>query len=129
MDLIQIGLLILVGTISGILISSIGIGAGLFIIPCLILLGIPLKQGVIIVLILQLLPQTIPAVYNFWKKESITYELVYISVFLLIGNIIGTYYGSMLHTTNIIKKKDFYLSLVVFLFFAAGFITYKHILN
>ena len=55
MKLIQIGLLILVGTISGILISSIGIGAGLFIIPCLILLGIPLKQGVIIVLILQLL--------------------------------------------------------------------------
>ena len=129
MDLIQIGLLILVGTISGILISSIGIGAGLFIIPCLILLGIPLKQGVIIVLLLQLLPQTIPAVYNFWKKESITYELIYISLFLLIGNIIGTYYGSMLHTKNIINEKYFYISLVVFLLFAAAFISCKHILN
>ena len=129
MNLIQIGLILLVGIISGVLISSIGIGAGLFIIPCLILLGIPLKQGVIIVLLLQLLPQTIPAVYNFWKKESITYELIYISVFLLIGNIVGTYYGSMLHTKNIINEKYFYISLVVFLLFAAAFISYKHILN
>jgi uncharacterized membrane protein YfcA len=129
MDLILIGLLILIGTISGTLISSIGIGAGLFIIPCLILLGIPLKQGVIIVLILQLLPQTIPAVYNFWKEESITYELIYISIFLLIGNIIGSYYGSMLHTKNIINEKYLYISLVMFLLFAAAFISCNHILN
>lgn len=129
MDLIPTGLLMLIGTISGILISSIGIGAGLFIIPSLILLGVPLKEGVIIVLILQLLPQTIPAVYNFWKEENITYELIYISIFLLIGNIIGSYYGSMLHTKNIINEKYFYLSLVIFLLFAAAFISCKHILN
>ena len=92
-------------------------------------LGIPLKQGVIIVLILQLLPQTVPAVYNFWKKESITYELIYISLFLLIGNMIVTYYGSMLHTKNIINEKYFYISLVVFLLFAAAFISCKYILN
>ena len=116
-----------VGTITGIFMSTIGVD-GLITVPSLIILGLTLKKAVIIALILQVLPQTIPALYNFWKNNDITRELLIISLFLVIGNFIGTYYGSFIHTQQLFSEYYLYLFFVFFLLFSAGYITHQHLI-
>lgn len=116
-----------VGTITGIFMSTIGVD-GLITVPSLIILGLSLKKAVIIALILQVLPQTIPALYNFWKNNDITRELLIISLFLVIGNFIGTYYGSFIHTQELFSEYYLYLFFVFFLLFSAGYITHQHLI-
>lgn len=116
-----------VGTVTGIFMSTIGVD-GLITVPSLIILGLTLKKAVIIALILQVLPQTIPALYNFWKNNDITRELLIISLFLVIGNFIGTYYGSFIHTQELFSEYYLYLFFVFFLLFSAGYITHQHLI-
>ena len=116
-----------VGTVTGIFMSTIGVD-GLITVPSLIILGLSLKKAVIIALILQVLPQTIPALYNFWKNNDITRELLIISLFLVIGNFIGTYYGSFIHTQEVFSEYYLYLFFVFFLLFSAGYITHQHLI-
>jgi len=116
-----------VGTVTGIFMSTIGVD-GLITVPSLIILGLSLKKAVIIALILQVLPQTIPALYNFWKNNDITRELLIISLFLVIGNFIGTYYGSFIHTQQLFSEYYLYLFFVFFLLFSAGYITHQHLI-
>ena len=116
-----------VGTVTGIFMSTIGVD-GLITVPSLIILGLSLKKAVIIALILQVLPQTIPALYNFWKNNDITRELLIISLFLVIGNFIGTYYGSFIHTQELFSEYYLYLFFVFFLLFSAGYITHQHLI-
>ena len=118
---------LIIGTITGVFISTIGVGAGLITIPALVVLGMSLHRAVIITLILQLLPQTVPAVYNFWKQGEITNDLITLSLILLVGNLIGTYYGSLFHTKDILTEKQFYKILFVFLLFSAASIYFKHL--
>lgn len=118
---------LIIGTITGVFISTIGVGAGLITIPSLVVLGMSLHRAVIITLILQLLPQTVPAVYNFWKQGEITNDLITLSLILLVGNLIGTYYGSLFHTKDILTEKQFYKILFVFLLFSAASIYFKHL--
>jgi uncharacterized membrane protein YfcA len=107
--------------------STIGVDS-LITVPSLIILGLTLKKAVIIALILQVLPQTIPALYNFWKNNDITRELLIISLFLVIGNFIGTYYGSFIHTQQLFSEYYLYLFFVFFLLFSAGYITHQHLI-
>ena len=105
------------------------IGAdGLITVPALCILGLSLKKAVIIALILQALPQTIPALYNFWKNDEISKELIYISLLLIFGNFIGTYYGSFIHTKKLLSEKQLYLFFVVFLLISALYVTCEHLL-
>jgi len=126
MDLLHIISYLFVGTLTGFFMSTIGVD-GLITVPSLIILGISLKKAVVIALILQVLPQTIPALYNFWKNNDITYELLIISFILVIGNFIGTYYGSFIHTHNLVTDKALYQFFVIFLLLSAVYITNKHL--
>ena len=47
--------------------GSIGIGAGLITMPLLIYGGLTIKQSVAAVMVMQLLPQSIPGVINYKK--------------------------------------------------------------
>lgn len=118
---------LIIGTITGLFISTIGVGAGLITIPSLVILGMPLKNAVVITLMLQLLPQTVPAVYNFWKDGEITNDLIKLSLILLVGNLIGTYYGSLVHTKDMLTEKQFYKILFIFLLLSASGIYYEHL--
>ena len=126
MDLLHIISYLFIGTLTGFFMSTIGVD-GLITVPSLIILGLSLKKAVIIALILQVLPQTIPALYNFWKNDDISYELLIISFILVLGNFIGTYYGSFIHTPNLVSDKGLYQFFVFFLLFSAVYITNKHL--
>lgn len=126
--IISFFLYLLVGTITGVFMATIG-ADGLITVPCLVLIGLSLKHSVIIALILQALPQTIPALYNFWKNKDITRELIYISLILILGNFIGTYYASFIHTKNLVSDKTLYTFFAAFLFLSSGYISYKHVFN
>lgn len=126
MDLLHIISYLFVGTLTGFFMSTIGVD-GLITVPSLIILGLNLKKAVVIALILQVLPQTIPAIYNFWKNNDITYELLIISFILVIGNFIGTYYGSFIHTQKLVPDKVLYQFFVIFLLLSAVYITNKHL--
>jgi len=127
MNIINIISYIIVGTLTGLFMATIG-ADGLITVPALCILGLSLKKAVIIALILQALPQTIPALYNFWKNDEISKELIYISLLLIFGNFIGTYYGSFIHTKKLLSEKQLYLFFVVFLLISALYVTCEHLL-
>lgn len=128
MEIISFLLYLLIGTLTGIFMATIG-ADGLITVPCLVMVGLSLENAVIIALILQALPQTIPALYNFWKNNDITEELIYISLILILGNFIGTYYGSFIHTKNLVSDKTLYAYFASFLFISAAYISCKHVFN
>lgn len=128
MEIISFILYLLIGTLTGIFMATIG-ADGLITVPCLVMVGLSLENAVIIALILQALPQTIPALYNFWKNNDITEELVYISLILILGNFIGTYYGSFIHTKNLVSDKTLYAYFASFLFISGAYISGKHVFN
>lgn len=125
--IISFFLYLFVGTLTGIFMATIG-ADGLITVPCLVLLGLQLKKAVIIALILQALPQTIPALYNFWKNDDIDKHLIYISIILILGNFIGTYYGSFIHTENLLTEKQLYQFFVFFLLVTVVYVTNKHLI-
>ena len=104
----------------------IGIGAGLFTIPVLIMTGLSINEATITALIIQLLPQTIPGVIIYFNKKMIKLDIVYISLLILIGSFIGVYLGSYLTLKNYISKRFLYRFLVITLLVSAFYITYKY---
>lgn len=127
MNYLQIFVSLIIGTVTGVFISSIGIGAGLVTIPALIFFGMAHENAVIITLLLQLLPQTVPAIYNFWKDDKLSMELIYFSLILLVGNLIGTYFGSLIHTKDLISDKTLYKCLFTFLLISAFSVYYQYL--
>lgn len=115
-----------IGFISGISMGIVGVGAGILTIPFLIYTGLQLKQAVAIALIIQLLPQSLPGVYSFYKKGYINYTILFISLLVLIGSLIGIQLGVYLSTNNIINKKETYRILSYFLILSGLYIYYKY---
>ena len=79
----------IVGSIAGVSMGSIGIGAGLITMPLLIYGGLTIKQSVAAVMVMQLLPQSIPGVINYKK-----YILWLPSLLVILGSIYGIWLGS-----------------------------------
>ena len=84
-------LYLIIGLLSGFFLGMIGIGAGLFTIPVLIMTGLSINEATITALIIQLLPQTIPGVIIYFNKKMIKLDIVYISLLILIGSFIGVW--------------------------------------
>ena len=80
---------LILGLISGLFLGSIGVGAGLLTVPVLIYTGLTLKESVIIALIIQLIPQTIPGVIAYYNQKMIKVDIVYIALLVILGLIIA----------------------------------------
>jgi len=119
-------LYLIIGVVSGISMGVVGMGAGILTIPFLIYTGLELKQAVAIALIIQLLPQSLPGVYSFYKKGYINYSILFISLLVLIGSLVGIQIGVYLSTNDIINKKETYRILSYFLILSGLYIYYKH---
>ena len=100
----------LIGAISGVSMGIIGVGAGMLTIPLLLYTGLSVQQAVATSLIIQLLPQSLPGVMLYVKKGVINWKLVIISVFLVLGSLVGIYLGSYLVTHDIITTCLLYTS-------------------
>lgn len=119
---------ILVGIISGISMGIVGVGAGMITMPLLICSGIDIKSAVGISLIMQLLPQSLPGVMMYYKNNYINKETLLVSLYLIIGALIGTYTGANMVHSNYINEKMIYSALSIILLYGGLYIIYNHLL-
>jgi len=114
----------LIGTIAGVFMGIIGIGAGLITVPLLNYTGMTLSQAVGTSLLMQLLPQSLPGVILYEKKGFIDY---YKSFLVIFGSVFGIIIGAFLITYNYIEKKYLYKILSIVLIIFACIYSYEHL--
>ena len=108
----MIGLLyFIIGCITGISMGVIGIGAGLITMTLLILSGLTVKQSIAAVMVMQLLPQSLPGVMNY--KDHIIWTP---TIFVIIGSIFGIWFGSHMVKFGLLDENMLYQIITVFLF-------------
>ena len=117
---------ICIGILSGISMGVIGIGAGLITIPLLIYSGLTIQQAVSIGLIIQIIPQTLPATIIYYRNGVINKFILWITFFIIIGNIIGTSLGAYLVTYNYLSKKIIYRFLIMIVFISNIYLYVKY---
>jgi uncharacterized membrane protein YfcA len=87
--------IILISTVIGIIVGITGFGDGILLFPALIHYGIPPKQAVAVSLVLNSIPNTIPALWMYYKNKHINIKLTaIITITTLIGISVGAYFGS-----------------------------------
>ena len=118
--------LMLIGALGGLSMGIIGVGAGILTIPSLILFGLNLRTAVGCALIMQLLPQTLPAVILYHKANYINY---YFSILVVIGSLIGTYIGAYIVSNKYISESASHKILAVFLLIISFYYAYKYLLT
>jgi len=112
---------LIIGSLAGISMGSIGIGAGLITMPLLIYSGLSIPQAVASAMVMQLLPQSAPGVYHYWNDILWTP-----TIFVVIGSIIGIWIGSIITTKKYISENTLYKIITVFLFISSIYFYVKH---
>lgn len=105
---------LLIGILVGISMGSTGIGAGLLTMPMLIQTGLSFKEAVSVSMLMQLLPQSVLGVRNYWSEIKWG-----VSLRVILSSVIGIYIGSVIVTKNIISQTILYKILTLFLFFSS----------
>lgn len=96
---------ILVGMITGGLMGLVGIGGGLLLLQFLIWAGMTFKQAVSVTLIMQIIPQTLPAAYMYYKNGHVKVKE---TVYTIIGSAIGVTIGAYIANYYNINDKFLY---------------------
>lgn len=118
-DYLQYLIYFLIGTISGLSMGIVGVGAGMLTIPLLIYTGLTMKESVGISLIMQLLPQSLPGVIMYYKNSAINLSIILIAMFVVIGSLVGIYIGSYLVHNDFVNLKSMY-TILAFLLIGSG---------
>tara|TARA_A100001015_G_C14864239_1_gene661608 strand:+ start:695 stop:1075 length:381 start_codon:yes stop_codon:yes gene_type:complete len=122
-NIIDFIILSLIGIICGISMGSIGIGSGVIIMPLLILYGINFKTAVAAIMVMQLFPQSILGVFNYYKDIN-----WYISLIILIASFIGIYIGSYIVSNNYISELTIFKILTIILIIISVYFSIKYLL-
>lgn len=117
---------LLLGFISGLFLGSIGIGAGLLTIPVLLYTGLTVKEAVIISLIIQLVPQTIPGVIAYYNQKMIKVDIVYIALLVILGSFVGVYIGTNSSIKNYVSNRTLYRILTIVLLISTIYLYYNY---
>lgn len=104
--------LVVIGVISGVFIGSIGMGGGAVMTPLLLLTGVPLKGAVAIGLAIQLVPQSLFGVIEFWRSGHLN---VSHATAVALGSAAGIYGGAILLNRDILPEKWIYRMLSAFM--------------
>lgn len=121
MELIKIFIYLLIGSISGVPMGVIGIGAGLITMPLLIYSGLTLPEAVAVSMVMQLFPQSAPGVYNYWKY--IHWKPTF---FVILGSFFGIWLGSILTANKYLSDLFLYRFLAIFLLLSSFYFFIKH---
>ena len=116
--------LIGIGILSGYFIGLVGIGAGVIMIPMLLYIGFTIQQAVAAGLFLQLIPQSLPAVYMYYKTNNF---LLWESIVIVFGSMVGTLFGAYQSSHGWISKRTIYLILFSLMVLSSAYVFYKHI--
>lgn len=100
----------MIGIITGISIGLVGIGAGVLFIPFLVSYGVPIKTAIAVGLALQLVPQSLPGFYLYYKEGFVNWFVIF---WTLIGSTIGILIGSYLSTMGYVNERDIYKILFI----------------
>lgn len=119
----------IIGTLSGVSMGIIGVGAGIITIPLLIYTGLNIKHAVGISLIMQLLPQSLPGVMLYYKNGYIDTSSITISMIIVLGSLLGIFIGSYLVNYDYVNIRIMYIALTVLLFGSGLYILNTYILN
>lgn len=111
----------LIGLLAGISMGTIGMGAGLIVVPLLILTGLNIKQVIAAIMVMQLLPQSLAGVINY--KEHINWTP---TIIVIIGSLFGIWFGSHLVIKGYISEQLIYRILTVFLFVSSIYFYKEH---
>jgi len=122
-NITEIIILSLIGILCGLSMGSIGIGAGLVTVPLLILYGIDIKTAVALIMVMQLLPQSIFGVINYWN-----YINWYQSFIVIVASFIGIYIGSFTVSNNYISELILYKILTIFLIINSIYFSIKYLI-
>ena len=98
------------GIITGISTGLVGVGAGILLVPCLIMSGLSLKSATAISLMLHLVPQSFGGVWLYHKNGYLNMN---IALLVIIGAVIGITIGSYLVVKNIISERQTYQILTI----------------
>lgn len=111
----------LIGSITGISMGTLGVGAGIISIPLMIKTGLTIKEAVAAGMVMQLLPQSIGGVYNYRKS------IVWIpTILLILGSVFGIWIGSYMVNKNLISEKYLYKMLTIILFISTIYFYYNY---
>lgn len=129
LDYFYVLIYFLIGTLSGVSMGIIGVGAGMITIPLLIYTGLNIKQAVGISLIMQLLPQSLPGVMMYYKNGYIDTSLIIIALIVVLGSLLGIFTGSYLVNYDYVNLRMMYIALTVLLFGSGLYILNMYILK
>ena len=93
---------IIIGTIAGISMGIIGMGAGVITVPLLVYNGMTMKEAVGASLLMQLLPQSLPGVVMYHSRGHIDIKN---ALYVIFGSLIGIMIGSAMVMYDIITEK------------------------
>tara|TARA_B110000503_G_C6978195_1_gene342094 strand:+ start:359 stop:673 length:315 start_codon:yes stop_codon:yes gene_type:complete len=99
----------------------IGIGAGLITMPLLIYSGLSIKESIAVIMVMQLLPQSIAGVINY--KDHILWTP---TILVIIGSIFGIWLGSYSVKVGLINENMLYKIITVFLFITSLYFYKNH---
>tara|TARA_B110000285_G_scaffold233717_1_gene308395 strand:+ start:6834 stop:7250 length:417 start_codon:yes stop_codon:yes gene_type:complete len=117
-------ILTIVGIITGTSVGLTGIGSGILTVPLLIYLGMTPQETVATVLLMHVIPQSLPGLYLYYKKGHLD---VAKSIFVVMGSVIGVYIGSYIGSENIIGQDTLYKILAAIMALSSLFIYFKHV--
>lgn len=113
--------IIIPSIISGLLMGMIGIGGATILTPLLMISGLTLEQSVAIVLFVQVIPETLPALYMYYKNKHFLWKEALI---ILAGSISGISIGAYISSNKIIPKIYLYRLMAISLFLLSILIWY-----
>jgi hypothetical protein len=116
--------LIGIGLISGVMMGSIGIGSGAVVVPLLLLSGFSIQEATVVVLITQIIPQTIPALVIYYKKNIFPWKE---GLIISGAGIIGSTLGAFLVSNGYIPIKFLYQSAAIFLTVIGLYMCWKYL--
>lgn len=120
--MIQLILYFLIGSLAGISMGTVGVGAGVISIPLLTYCGMSINNAVGAGLFMQLLPQSLPGFYLYHKKGYIDYLS---SCVVVLGSLVGILCGAYLITNDYISEKMLYKLLTILLIIVSIYYTKK----
>lgn len=111
------------GALSGILMGMVGIGGGAILVPLLLMSGLSLYKVLCVVLFIQLVPQTLPALWVYYKKGEFPMKE---SLIVVASSAIGAALGAYIVTRWKISSRILYRLIAVSLVGFGAYTWYAH---
>ena len=119
-------ILTIIGIITGTSVGLTGIGSGVLTMPLLLYVGLNYHEAIATVLLMHVIPQSLPGLYLYYKKGHLDMSK---SIFVVIGSMIGVCLGSYINCEKLISQDMLYKLLATTLALSSLFIYCKYIYN